>query len=80
MVPQVLEAARSLAPDGFRLLVLPDHPTPLEIRTHVAEPVPFLMWGAGCAANGAAAYTEQEARATGLAVAPGHLLMSEFLG
>jgi 2,3-bisphosphoglycerate-independent phosphoglycerate mutase len=64
----------------FRLLVLPDHPTPLEIRTHVAEPVPFIMWGAGFDANGASAYTEEAARATGFAVAPGHLLMSMFLG
>jgi hypothetical protein len=65
---------------GLSLLVLPDHPTPLEIMTHVAEPVPFLMWGPGFAANGAAAYTEKEARATGFAVVPGHLLMSMFLG
>jgi 2,3-bisphosphoglycerate-independent phosphoglycerate mutase len=81
MVPQVVEAAAGgwavgsdgIAADGLRLLVLPDHPTPLEIRTHVAEPVPFLMWGAGFEANGASAYTEEAARATGLAVAPGHL-------
>jgi 2,3-bisphosphoglycerate-independent phosphoglycerate mutase len=77
MVPQVLAAVAS---DGLRVLVLPDHPTPLEIRTHVAEPVPFIMWGPGFGPNGAAAYTEDEARATGLAVAPGHLLMSMFLG
>jgi 2,3-bisphosphoglycerate-independent phosphoglycerate mutase len=61
------------------LLVLPDHPTPLEIKTHVAEPVPFLMWGAGFEGNGAAAFTESEARATGLAVAPGHVLMGRLL-
>ena len=46
----------------------------------MAEPVPFVMWGPGFAANGAEAYTEEEARATGFAVAPGHLLMSLFLG
>jgi 2,3-bisphosphoglycerate-independent phosphoglycerate mutase len=73
-----MEAAATV-PGGLRLLVLPDHPTPLEIKTHVAEPVPFLMWGPGCDADGAAAYTEKEARATGFAVAPGHLLMSQFL-
>lgn len=72
--------AAPVAAGGLRLLVLPDHPTPLEIRTHVAEPVPFLMWGAGISANGATAYAEEEARTTGLAVAPGHLLMSMFLG
>ncbi len=65
--------------EGVSLLVLPDHPTPLEIKTHVGEPVPFLMWGPGFEANGAKAYTETEARATGLAVAPGHLLMRKLL-
>ncbi len=63
------------ATEEVSLLVLPDHPTPLEIKTHVAEPVPFLMWGPGFEANGAQAFTETEARATGFAVAPGHLLM-----
>lgn len=76
MVPQVL--ART--PEDFSLLVLCDHPTPLEIRTHVAEPVPFAMWGAGFVPNGARAFNEQEARATGLAVAPGHLIMDRLLG
>ena len=61
------------------LLVLGDHPTPLAIKTHVGEPVPFVMWGSGFAANGAAAFSETEARATGLAVAPGHLLMGRLL-
>jgi 2,3-bisphosphoglycerate-independent phosphoglycerate mutase len=76
----VVDAARAAEEGGVRLLVLPDHPTPLEIKTHVGEPVPFLMWGAGIEANGAAGYTEEEARATGFAVAPGHLLLSQFLG
>ena len=88
MVPQVVRGGGAPAPAlrrrgrrrRLRVLVLPDHPTPLEIKTHVAEPVPFVMWGPGFEANGAAAYTEEEARATGFAVAPGHLLMSMFLG
>ena len=29
------------------IAVLPDHPTPVEIRTHLAEPVPFLIWHTG---------------------------------
>ena len=29
------------------IAVLPDHPTPVEIRTHLAEPVPFLIWHRG---------------------------------
>jgi len=61
------------------LLVLGDHPTPLVIKTHVGEPVPFVMWGPGFAANGAEAFNETEARATDFAVAPGHLLMGRLL-
>ncbi len=90
MVPQVVALGEgSATPEGgirgdgagedVGLLVLPDHPTPLEIKTHVAEPVPFLMWGPGFEGNGAGAFTETEARATGLAVAPGHLLMTRLL-
>jgi 2,3-bisphosphoglycerate-independent phosphoglycerate mutase len=96
MLPQLLEAnaresaaGRKPAADpaagrgavyGLKVLVLPDHPTPLEIRTHVAEPVPFILWGPGFVPNGAVAYTEKEARATGFAVAPGHRLLPLFLG
>jgi 2,3-bisphosphoglycerate-independent phosphoglycerate mutase len=77
MVPQVL--ARAEAAGDVRLLVLPDHPTPLELKSHVPEPVPFVMWGPGVESNGAKAYSEMEARATGFAMAPGHLLMPYFL-
>ncbi len=73
MVPQVT-GRKSVS-----LLALPDHPTPLALKTHAAEPVPFVMWGPAFAPNGAQAFTEKEARATGFAVAPGHLLLSKFL-
>ena len=37
--------------DPVCIAVLPDHPTPVEIRTHVNEPVPFLIWYKGMAAD-----------------------------
>jgi 2,3-bisphosphoglycerate-independent phosphoglycerate mutase len=84
MVPQLLDRAMAgkyawTDAHEVRLLVLPDHPTPLELKTHVSEPVPIVMWGPGFGPNGADAYTEKEARATGFTVAPGHLLLSRFL-
>jgi len=83
MVPQAFALAerwKSTEESGpLRLLVMPDHPTPLAIRTHARDPVPFVMWGEGFSPNGAQVYTESEARATGFAVAPGHLLMGRFL-
>jgi 2,3-bisphosphoglycerate-independent phosphoglycerate mutase len=74
MVPQVI------AREGLCLLAMPDHPTPLPVMTHVAEPVPFLLWGPGFGPNGASAYSEADASRTGLEVAPGHLLMRRLLG
>jgi 2,3-bisphosphoglycerate-independent phosphoglycerate mutase len=74
MVPQVTALG-----EGARLLVQPDHPTPLALKTHVVEPVPFVLWGAGVEANGSTAYSEAQAAATGLLVAPGYRLMAMFL-
>ena len=63
-----------------RVLVQPDHPTPLRLRTHVADPVPFIMWAPGrWAPNGVSAYTEAQAASAGLQVDPGYKLMSIFL-
>ena len=77
MVEQVVN--RKGLEEGVSILVMPDHPTPLVLKTHVGEPVPFVVWGPGFAANGANRFTEAEARATGFAVAPGHLLIGRLL-
>ena len=64
----------------LRLLVLPDHPTPVTIQTHAAEPVPFLMWGPGFAPNGGQRFTEAEAKQTGVSISDGHTIIKEFIG
>lgn len=77
----------------FRLLVLPDHPTPLSVRTHVAEEVPFVIYehcghkkgtssasskgGEGKGNRGG--FNEAAARATGWRVEEGYRLMDIFL-
>jgi 2,3-bisphosphoglycerate-independent phosphoglycerate mutase len=65
--------------DELRVLVMPDHPTPVAIKTHVAEPVPFLLWGQGFAANGARRFTEAEAKRTGLLVENGYDIMTNLV-
>ncbi|MDR3686979.1 MAG: hypothetical protein P4L93_08500 [Coriobacteriia bacterium] len=62
-----------------RILAMPDHPTPIEIKTHVAEPVPFVLWGPGVASNGADRYDEATAEATGLHLDPGRQVMDQLL-
>jgi 2,3-bisphosphoglycerate-independent phosphoglycerate mutase len=63
----------------IRLLCMPDHPTPVALKTHTDEPVPFVLCGDGVAHNGAATYGESSARATGLVLDPGRLVMDLLL-
>jgi 2,3-bisphosphoglycerate-independent phosphoglycerate mutase len=76
---EVVRRIRSFAGDELRLLVMPDHPTPIKIKTHIAEPVPFLFWGAGFSANGAKRFTEAEAKRTGLFIEKGYNIMSKLV-
>ena len=76
---EMLSVLRGMGADNLKLLVAPDHPTPIETQTHVPDPVPFLMWGSGFSANGASRFTEREAAHTGIAVDPGHDLMAKFV-
>ena len=77
---EVLSRLRSWQPDGLRVLVMPDHPTPIKTQTHSPEPVPFLLWGGGFTANGAKRFTESEAKNTGLFVDEGYNIMSRLIG
>jgi 2,3-bisphosphoglycerate-independent phosphoglycerate mutase len=71
-----LEAQRS---KQLRVLVLPDHPTPLDIRTHTPEPVPFLFWGSGIAANGASRFTEAQARLSSFKIEHGYDIIKRLI-
>jgi len=62
------------------VLVMPDHPTPIELRTHTAEPVPFLLWGDGFSANGAKRFTEAEAKSAGFFIDEGYKIMGRLAG
>ncbi len=67
--------------DEYRILVLPDHPTPIKLRTHTSDPVPFLIYDSGKErAGGPVAYDERIAgRKDALFVQEGHTLMELFL-
>ncbi len=63
----------------LRVLVLPDHPTPIQLRTHTDEPVPFVLWGDGFASSGAVRFTEAEAGRTGIFLGEGYNIMAKLL-
>ncbi len=66
----------------YVLFILPDHPTPLRLRTHTTNPVPFIALAAGVSLpeTRAAAYCEKEAAATGISIHDGHTLLGRLLG
>jgi 2,3-bisphosphoglycerate-independent phosphoglycerate mutase len=63
----------------FRMLVAPDHPTPVAKRTHTDEPVPFLIYGAKIPAGNFSSYSETEAANSSLYFDSGIELMKYFL-
>jgi len=65
--------------EDYKILLLPDHPTPIEIRTHSMEPVPFVMYSSKDEKNGVKVYTEEECRKTGIYVSDGSTLMGSFI-
>lgn len=74
-----VKKAMEEAGEDFRLLVLPDHPTPLRIRTHSSDPVPYVLYDSTCQQKKIARYSEAEARATGIFESQGCKLMEKFL-
>ena len=60
-----IREAMDASGEEYRLLVLPDHPTPIRLRTHVAEPVPYLLYDSGKKQNHSWHYNEREAAESG---------------
>jgi 2,3-bisphosphoglycerate-independent phosphoglycerate mutase len=64
--------------DSLRVLALPDHATPIEVRTHVADPVPFLLWGSGFKSTSARAFSEKEAKSAGIFIKDGYTIIGKL--
>lgn len=65
--------------DDFKIMILPDHPTPLALRTHTNDPVPFLIYRKTVKADGAEEFTEETAKASGLFIENGPEIMKYFI-
>ncbi|MCJ7664466.1 MAG: hypothetical protein MUO24_09525, partial [Desulfobacterales bacterium] len=63
-----------------RIMVLPDHPTPLELKTHTDDPVPFAIYDSTKKrSSGARGFDEQAAGESGIVIDEGYKLMERFL-
>ncbi len=67
------------AGEEFRILVLPDHPTPICVRTHTAEPVPYLLFDSRKRAGGVGIYNEREAAKSEYSWPEGYRLIDHLL-
>ncbi len=65
--------------EDIKILICPDHPTPLELKTHTNAPVPFMIYDSTKAVEGADKFSEETATAKNDYVAVGHELMAQFL-
>lgn len=66
----------------YRMMILPDHPTPIKLKTHVSDPVPYIIYDSTNETdkNSELTYTEENGKKTGIYIEEGYTLMNRFLG
>lgn len=72
----VLEALEEY--DDYKVLIMPDHATPLSLRTHTNDPIPFLIYKKSNPTIGGE-FTEEGAKASGIFIENGHKIMEYFI-
>ena len=78
VIGPIMKAMEEAGAD-YRMLVLPDHPTPIRIRTHSSDPVPYVLYDSTRQQRKKARYTEAEAKATGTFIPHGYELLKLLL-
>lgn len=75
----LVKKAMEEAGEDYRMLILPDHPTPIRVRTHTGNPVPYILYDSTRQLKKLGIYTEAAAEATGVFEPNGHKLMEKLL-
>lgn len=73
----VVEEMEKLGED-FRLLVMPDHPTPIRIRTHASDPVPYMLYDSTRDQKSGLLYSEENGRKSGNFVKDGYRMVEKL--
>lgn len=63
----------------YAMMILPDHPTPISIRTHSSEPVPYMIYRSNEDQKGADSYTEKAGKESGVYIDKGYTLIDRFI-
>ena len=69
----------TLSGEDFKILICPDHPTPIKLMTHVSDPVPFLLYSSKEKVQGVDKYNETNAKNSGV-IYTGEQVMQKLLG
>lgn len=75
---RLVKEAFDAAGEDVRILILPDHPTPIVRRTHVSDPVPYMLYDSTAPVENQFHYNEREAKASGIYVAEGHTIIDHL--
>ena len=65
--------------EDYRMLIMPDHPTPISCRTHTSDPVPYMLYDSRVNKNTTWMYNEKDAKASGNVEKKGYTLMGRLL-
>lgn len=75
-----VKAGLDAAQEDYRILVLPDHPTPIYCRTHTSDPVPFLLYDSTRPVDQGCAFTEKSAKESDIYYDHGYALIQKMIG
>ena len=65
--------------EDYRLLIMPDHPTPISCRTHVSDPVPYLLYDSRKNAGQGLLYSEANGKKSGILIKDGYKMIDRLL-
>ncbi len=79
-VIKVVKQRMDKSGEDYRMLITPDHPTPIALRTHTSDPIPYMIYDSTKTVTGNESYNEKTAGKTGIFIPEGYTLMERFLG
>lgn len=80
VIPIILKGLKEIG-EEYKIMILPDHPTPIKTRTHASDPVPYMIYRSSKQINsGVSSINEESAKATGNFVDFGPSIMKKFIG
>ena len=78
VIANVMEGLEKAGED-YRMLILPDHPTPICVRTHTGDPIPYLLYDSTKPVEGQSTYDEKHAKVSGIMWKDGYSLIDHLL-